>query len=374
MQVISFLALLKQRGIKGPHLIVVPWVCSMSVTISTSPRYRSSTGVESSRGSRLRYPSRLNTLVKKNGPCSGRHFSILREQGSGMDGRRWSLRTPLLKVVREIASFLRKSLGRFVFSPVPIPSGGCLLIDPQTCVFDEGHQLKKNFEFERYRCLIKCQVNWKLLLTGTPLQNNLQELAVSCGSSPHRRTGVPGKLMVPNELHSSRPICGKCRVSSHDFEVKGRYQIHHACEGAGLQSQENDDTFRLAPTQRPGMSLNPWGRLILMVNDPGPWGSLKKVERIEWCEMTALQKKLHDDALRRSRKTVMDLTEEPSDSAETKSGKKAPKKGKENTRKKNKCVENSANSLVDLRKAASHPMQLRPLFRDEIVPCIARVF
>lgn len=43
VQVISFLALLKQRGIKGPHLIVVPWVRSVSVTISTSPRSRSST-------------------------------------------------------------------------------------------------------------------------------------------------------------------------------------------------------------------------------------------------------------------------------------------------------------------------------------------
>ena len=89
--------------------------------------------------------------------------------------------------------------------------------------------------------------------------------------------------------------------------------------------------------------------------------------------MTTLQKKLYNDALRRSRKTVMDLTEEPSDSAETKPGKKAPKKGKANARKEKQYVENSANVLMDLRKAASHPMLFRSLFTDEIVTSIARV-
>ena len=89
--------------------------------------------------------------------------------------------------------------------------------------------------------------------------------------------------------------------------------------------------------------------------------------------MTALQKKLYNDALRRSRKTVIDVTEEPSDSAETKPGKKALKKGKANARKEKQYVENSANVLMDLRKAASHPMLFRSLFTDEIVTAIARV-
>ena len=89
--------------------------------------------------------------------------------------------------------------------------------------------------------------------------------------------------------------------------------------------------------------------------------------------MTTLQKKLYNDALRRSRKTVMDLTEEPSDSAEARSGKKAPKKGKATARKEKQYVENSANVLMDLRKAASHPMLFRSLFTDEIVTSIAKV-
>ena len=48
---------------------------------------------------------------------------------------------------------------------------------PQTCVFDEGHMMK-NFQSQRYQALLRYKSRWRLLLTGTPLQNNLQELVV----------------------------------------------------------------------------------------------------------------------------------------------------------------------------------------------------
>jgi SWI/SNF-related matrix-associated actin-dependent regulator 1 of chromatin subfamily A len=44
-------------------------------------------------------------------------------------------------------------------------------------VFDEGHALK-NYQSQRYQTLLKFEARWRLLLTGTPLQNNLQELVV----------------------------------------------------------------------------------------------------------------------------------------------------------------------------------------------------
>jgi SWI/SNF-related matrix-associated actin-dependent regulator 1 of chromatin subfamily A len=43
-------------------------------------------------------------------------------------------------------------------------------------VYDEGHYLK-NVKSQRYQQLVRIPANFKLLLTGTPLQNNLQELA-----------------------------------------------------------------------------------------------------------------------------------------------------------------------------------------------------
>lgn len=51
-------------------------------------------------------------------------------------------------------------------------------LTPSQCiVFDEGHVLK-NFQSQRYQALLKFEARWRLLLTGTPLQNNLQELVV----------------------------------------------------------------------------------------------------------------------------------------------------------------------------------------------------
>lgn len=52
----------------------------------------------------------------------------------------------------------------------------------QCCVFDEGHVLK-NFNSQRYQALMKYEAHWRLLLTGTPLQNNLQELVVRASHS-----------------------------------------------------------------------------------------------------------------------------------------------------------------------------------------------
>ena len=48
----------------------------------------------------------------------------------------------------------------------------------KTCTYDEGHQLK-NSESKKYKDLMEIKVPWRLLLTGTPLQNNLIELIVS---------------------------------------------------------------------------------------------------------------------------------------------------------------------------------------------------
>ena len=49
------------------------------------------------------------------------------------------------------------------------------MINLKTATFDEGHLLK-NSESKRYMALMNINVKWRILLTGTPLQNNLQEL------------------------------------------------------------------------------------------------------------------------------------------------------------------------------------------------------
>jgi SWI/SNF-related matrix-associated actin-dependent regulator of chromatin subfamily A containing DEAD/H box 1 len=96
----------------------------------------------------------------------------------------------------------------------------------------------------------------------------------------------------------------------------------------------------------------------------------KKIERIEWCDITPQQKNIYRDALQRSRKVVVDV--EPSQEASNGNG-KVGKKGRTNTKVKEKqYAENSTNVLMDLRKAALHPMLFRSLFGDEILNGITK--
>lgn len=77
------------------------------------------------------------------------------------------------------ASFSAKSIGMYVDIIFIYLLLSYVL---QCCVYDEGHVLK-NFQSQRYQSLLKFGANWRLLLTGTPLQNNLQELVVSNDNS-----------------------------------------------------------------------------------------------------------------------------------------------------------------------------------------------
>lgn len=67
-------------------------------------------------------------------------------------------------------------------------------------MFDEGHVLK-NFQSQRYTSLMKIDSKWKLLLTGTPLQNNLQELVVRIISAAITPIALTPTLIVRNEFH-----------------------------------------------------------------------------------------------------------------------------------------------------------------------------
>lgn len=89
--------------------------------------------------------------------------------------------------------------------------------------------------------------------------------------------------------------------------------------------------------------------------------------------MTALQKSIYNDALHRSRKTIFDV-EAVAAQVEPTNGKGTKKKAKTNARAKDKLyVENSTNVLMDLRKAASHPMLFRRKFTDDMLTSVAHL-
>ncbi|KAG8751888.1 hypothetical protein FRC12_012223 [Ceratobasidium sp. 428] len=232
----------------------------------------------------------------------------------------------------------------------------------ETCVFDEGHVLK-NFQSQRYQQLMKIQARWRLLLTGTPLQNNLQEL-VSLISFI-----LPGKFTA--ETTDSLRTIFKVRADSH-ASLLSRERVSRAktMMTPFVLRRRKDQVLKDLPT---------------------------KTERIVWCSMTALQRSIYNETMRRSKKELereaaeqaaalvatASPSPDPTSVSTDQKGKKrargadvAEKKSatkQANMKAKTKAAEaSSAHVLMDLRKAASHPMLFRRRFDDAKVRAMAR--
>ena len=141
-QVVAFLAHLLEKGTKGPHLVVVPgstlenWLREFSVfcpNLHVMPYYA---GQNERPGIQTQILDNLDTI------------NIV-------------VTTYTLAKTKDDNKFLRK-------------------LKPVVCVFDEGHLLK-NSKSAGYEALMRIPTQFRLLLTGTPLQNNLRELASLLG-------------------------------------------------------------------------------------------------------------------------------------------------------------------------------------------------
>ncbi|POS84439.1 hypothetical protein EPUL_006168 [Erysiphe pulchra] len=137
-QVISFLAHLVETGKNGPHLVVCPG--------STLENWLREIN---------RFAPKL-TFEPYHGPQKERQ-AMADEILQGRNNINIVVTTYDMAAKKEDNKFLRR-------------------LRPDVCVYDEGHMLK-NVKSQRYQGLIRIPARFRLLLTGTPLQNNLQELA-----------------------------------------------------------------------------------------------------------------------------------------------------------------------------------------------------
>jgi SWI/SNF-related matrix-associated actin-dependent regulator 1 of chromatin subfamily A len=192
-------------------------------------------------------------------------------------------------------------------------------------------------------------------MTGTPLQNNLQELVVSNNVKPcaslKRELYTLQSLMnfiLPEQFADT---IGEMRAI---FKVKGDSKI-------SLLSQER--------VSRAKKMMTPF--VLRRRKDQVLQDLPQKTERIEWCEMTELQKSIYTDTLQHSRRAILEMEEQ--DSATDSSAGDKKKANKANWKAKDKVyAENSSNVLMDLRKASSHPMLFRKRFTDDILTGITK--
>lgn len=306
IQVISFFAHLKSQGNKGPHLVVVP-SSTLENWCREFARFAPSIAVQTYYAGKEERVELRETLIDtqrcKSRTDSGWEVLITTynlAQGDNRDRK-----------------FFRT-------------------VEWDSCVFDEGHILK-NFQSQRYQTLLKFGSKWRLLLTGTPLQNNLQELVSLLN------------FILPEQFSESMSSLREI------FKVKGDSKI-------SLLSQER--------VSRAKKMLTPF--VLRRRKDQVLKDLPKKTERIEWCEMTTLQKTIYTDTLQRSRKFVLEVENDSREGTGTPPATKGSKKKAAPAKTKKTYLENSSNVLMDLRKGALHPMLFRTHFTDEILTGITK--
>lgn len=185
-------------------------------------------------------------------------------------------------------------------------------------VFDEGHQLK-NAQTLKYKELIRINANWKLLITGTPIQNNIMEMmSLLSFVSPQFFTRDQETI---EQLFSQKA------------------SLKEVSEGATLLS----DRIQRARSILEPFILQRKKDQVLSMLPP-------KTRKVVYCDMLPRQNEQYDITSADSRQAFL--------------GGRVETGGRKNDKN---------NPWVQLRKAATHPMLFRRSFDDEKCEEMAKI-
>lgn len=278
-QVIAFLAYLFEKGQKGPHLVVVP-AATLENWLKEFKRFCPT----------LKVAAYYSTVP-------GERFVMREELDSARDETNVIVTTYTLAKGKEDSPWLRN----YGFD---------------CTIYDEGHILK-NAQSQVSQKLVRIKSNFRLLLTGTPLQNNLKEL-----------TSLLGFLMpsVFKEKEDDLQM-----IFSHTVKAMGTN--HEALLSAQRISRARS-------------MLTPFilRRKKIQVLKDLP----KKERRVEFCDMTPEQAGIYQSWLDKAQ----DIQERRS--------------------RGENVTQESTNVLMRLRQAAIHPILFRSQYPDKILPKIAK--
>uniref|UniRef100_A0A8C9V699 DNA helicase n=1 Tax=Scleropages formosus TaxID=113540 RepID=A0A8C9V699_SCLFO len=272
VQAIAFLASLFQNGINGPHLVTVP-------------------------------SSTLDNWVRElNLWCPS--LKVLIYYGS-VEDRRYLRHNILNKRVdfNIIVSTYNLTIGndsdRSLFRKLKL----------QYAVFDEGHMLK-NMNSLRYRHLMAINARYRLLLTGTPLQNNLLELMSLLN------------FIMPTMFSSSTSQIAKM------FSMVRK-------------SSEEQSSFERDRIAQARLIMKPF--ILRRVKSEVLKQLPAKEEQVEFCPMSVKQEELYDALFKKL-------------------------KGSTTGEKRDLC-----NVMMQLRKMANHPLLHRQYYTQEKLADMSRL-
>ncbi|KAJ3209195.1 hypothetical protein HDU67_006324 [Dinochytrium kinnereticum] len=300
-QVICFLGLLKERNVKGPHLIIVP-NSTLENWMREIERWCPSMFAVAYYGSQAeRAELRLDLL--DNCP------DIIVTTYNTSSGQ------------KEDRNFLKKM--RF-----------------KTMILDEGHMVKNRLS-ARYKGLDSIKVQFRVLLTGTPLQNNLLELLSLL-------TFILPDVFRDEESHLFKIFNTKGLANSSSSNILSQIRISRARK-------------MMMPFVLRRKKVNVLKELP------------KKIQTLELCKATESQEALYKGLIADCKQTyatgVPDEKVEDEKPAKTKGGKSAKAKG---GKKLLKNLSNVSNAIMHLRKAANHPLLFRRIFTDAKIKSMAK--
>ncbi|KAB8077516.1 SNF2 family N-terminal domain-containing protein [Aspergillus leporis] len=276
-QVIAFLAHLFEKGIKGPHLIVVP-----------------SSTIENWLREFQKFCPTLSVMPYYAGQAER---AVIRETiEENRDSINVIVTTYTIAKAKVDAHFLRNM-------------GFCV------CVYDEGHMLKSSTSV-LYEKLIRIKARFRLLLTGTPLQNNLQELASLLGF-------ILPKVFQERKEELQNIFANKAKTVD---------ESHSAL----LSAQR---------IERAKSMLKPF---VLRRKKHQVIDLPAKISKVEYCEMNESQKAIYEHEKEEVRQLLADRA----------AGKKTGNK--------------SANILMKLRQAAIHPLLYRRHYSNTTLSRMAK--
>lgn len=275
-QVISFLAYLKQINISGPNLIVVP-SSTLENWLREFKKFCPALKVEPYYGSQQERADLREYLEKAYG-----QYDVIVTTYNLAAGNKYDV------------AFLKNSNFNVV-------------------VYDEGHMLKNSMS-ERFNKLMKIKANFRLLLTGTPLQNNLRELMSLLEF-------IMPSLFISKKDSLATVFKQKARTSD-DNKDHNPLLVQEAIERAKtmmkpfILRRHKDQVLRHLP---------------------------KKHSKIVMCDMNDIQRKIYNKEI----KHVMAHR----------------KQVREGNVVKDKRMD-SKNLIMSLRKASIHPLLFRNLYDD----------
>lgn len=290
-QVISFIAHLKEIGEPGPHLVVVP-----SSTLENWLR---------------EFQKFCPSLVVEPYYGNQSERAEIREALSDEDAEFDVLITTYNLACGSSADFSFLKHQKF-----------------NVCVYDEGHMLK-NSQSERYSKLMRLRANFRLLLTGTPLQNNLKEL-------------VSLLAFILPEIFASR----KDDLSV-IFKHKAKSTTASAKESSPSVTPGPDEEVSKDPLlseQRITRAKTMMAPFVLRRKKEQVLHNLPpKLHQVIYCELSDEQQVIYDKEIEASREIM-----------------RAKLAGEKN-------VKETGNILMRLRKASLHHLLFREVYNNNLI-------